>query len=360
MGKTHEPDIGPNASPIYRSKGRALGILYEDVNVLGIEAGTNGISTLPAIVWNIIQWPIQVVGQIPGKRTAPSRFIIRNANGVLYPGESMLVLGRPGAGPSTLLKVLANNRESFQDVQGRVQYAGISSEDMARWFRSETVYSSEEDTHFATLPVKDTLDFAHRLRKPASSSKSDTEFANEQTGASLRSVGLSHTANTIVGDSFTRGVSGGERKRVTLVEALSVNPTMASWDNPSRGLDSSSATEFVQLITTISKDTGMTNVVSMYQVSETIYQQFDRVTVLYDGFTIFCGKASQAKDYFIRLGFECRNRQTTADFLTAITSPVERLIRKECTGLVPTDPQGLAQVFQESPEFRQLQDDIQK
>ncbi|KAJ5691713.1 hypothetical protein N7488_012448 [Penicillium malachiteum] len=307
MGKTYEHDIGPNSSPIYRSKGRALGILYEDVNVLGIEAGTNGISTLPAIVWNIIQWPIQAVGQISGKRIAPSRFIIRNANGVLYPGESMLVLGRPGAGSSTLLKVLANNRESF------------------KMYRAE----------FNTL-------------------------GSPQTAASLHSVGLSHTANTIVGDSFTRGVPGGERKRVTLVEALSVNPAMASWDNPSRGLDSSSATEFVQLITDISKDTGMANVVSMYQVSETIYQHFDRVTALYDGFTIFCGKASQAKDYFICLGFECRSRQTTADFLTAITSPVEHLIRKECTGLVPTDPEGLARIFQESPEFRQLQDDIQR
>ncbi|CAG7923629.1 unnamed protein product [Penicillium olsonii] len=349
-----------DANPIYRHEGRALGIVYEGVKVIGVASATNGIPTLPRILVSILQWPVDTIARLSGKKNTPTREILHDAHGAIFPGETMLALGRPGAGTSTLLKVLANSHGSFYEVQGKLQYAGISSDDMARWYRSETVYASEDDMHFPTLPVKDTMGFALRLRKPASDSRSDSQFVSEMTDASLKSVAIQHTANTIVGNAFVRGVSGGERKRMTLIEALSVNSAIASWDNPTRGLDSSSAREFVQLISSISKRTGMVNVVSMYQVSESIYTLFDQVTVLYDGWTIFCGRAADAKDYFVRLGYECRPRQTTPDFLTSITSPSERLIRKDKVSKVPTSPQGLARAFEESPEFSQLQAQVQR
>ncbi|CAG7930861.1 unnamed protein product [Penicillium olsonii] len=357
---TSDLPTAEGASPVYRSEGRSLGLVYENVKVIGVAPGANGIPTLPALLGTILQWPVDTVARLCGRKNIATREILHEACGALFPGETMLALGRPGAGTSTLLQVLANSHESFQEVQGQLQYAGISSDDMARWYRSETVYASEDDIHFATLPVKDTMGFAYRLRKPASDSRSDSQFAIDMTDASLKSVGIGHTANTIVGDSFVRGVSGGERKRVTLLESLSVNSAVASWDNPTRGLDSSSAREFVQLISSISKKTGMVNVAAMYQVSESIYECFDKVTVLYDGWTIFCGKASDAKEYFIRLGYECRPRQTTADFLTSVTSPAERLIAQGRVGMAPTDPQALAEAFRESPEFHQLQDEIQR
>ncbi|XHG06612.1 hypothetical protein AWENTII_009799 [Aspergillus wentii] len=347
-------------SPIYRSQGRSLGVVYEDVSVLGTAAGANGISTLPAIIWDIAKWPVNAIAQFTGKQNIPTTPILRNVSGVVFPGETMLVLGRPGAGCSTLLRVLANNHESFQDVQGRLMYAGLSNEEMSRSYRSETVYASEDDFHFPTLTVKNAMGFAFCLRKPANHTQSDSSFAADMTDASLSSVGLSHTANTIVGDSFVRGVSGGERKRVTLIEALSVNPAVASWDNPTRGLDSSSAIDFVNLIQNLSRETGMANTVTMYQVSETIYECFDRVTVLYDGRMIFCGRAANAKAYFNRLGLECRDRQTTADFLTSITSPAERLIRKDAVGSVPLDPDSMAAAFRESDQYQTLQREIQE
>ncbi|RAH84602.1 ABC transporter-like protein [Aspergillus japonicus CBS 114.51] len=358
MEKPVTGDEPTAASPIYRKDGRALGVVFKDLTVLGVASGVNGIMTLPAIVSKVVQWPVKAIQHATGKHSTPTSKLIRDVSGVIFPGESMLVLGRPGAGCTTLLKTLANSHGSFVEVQGQLQYAALSKEEMARRYRSETVYASEEDFHFPTLSVKNTMSFAFQLRKPATEARSDSEFAHQMTEASLKAVGLSHTANTIVGNSFVRGVSGGERKRVTLIEALSVNPTFAAWDNPTRGLDSSSATEFVQLITSLAAQSGMSNAVSMYQVSETIYECFDRVTVLYGGRLIFCGRAERAKDYFLRLGFECRDRQTIPDFLTAVTSPAERLILKDAAGPVPTDPDGLAAAFRESAEYRQLQEDI--
>lgn len=273
----------------------------------------------------------------------------------------MLVLGRPGSGCTTVLKTIANNRESFESVGGEVHYGGISASDMTDALKSEVVYSSEDDMHFPTLPVKDTLDFALRLRKPAGYHESNTQFSTEFTNKLVDALGISHTKDTIVGDSFTRGVSGGERRRVSLAETMTVNSTLVCWDNPIRGLDSSSALEFLRLLKRMSNATGMTNVVTLYQASESMYREcFDRTIVMYDGRMIFSGRASEAKRYFEELGFHCPDRQTTPDFLTSVTSPEERKIRKDYNGPLYLDADSLAKVFYRSSHFVKLRKEIEE
>lgn len=188
---------------------------------------------------------------------------------------------------------------------------------------SEVVYNAEDDMNYPTLKVKHTLDFALRLRKPAKDNEQDaTTFSEDMTDRLLDNLGIPHTKDTIVGNAFVRGVYGGERKRVSLAEALATNPAVACWDNPIRGLDSSSALQFLKLLKKISTVTRMSNIVTIYQASESMYEEcFDRVLVMYDGRMIFSGKAQDAKDYFISLGFHKWDRQTTPDFLTAVTAP---------------------------------------
>lgn len=270
----------------------------------------------------------------------------------------MLVLGRPGAGCSTVLRVLANQHQSFQEVHGSIQYAGLSSAEMGKRYCSEAVYCAEDDIHLSTLPVKDTLDFALRLRKPEAQPESSSQFSKRMTACILESLGLSHTQDTRVGDAYVRGVSGGERKRISLAEVLAVNPAIACWDNPLRGLDSSSALSFLELLRDMSRRTGMSNVATIYQGSEAMYQYFDRVVVMYEGRMIFCGPASRAKHYFLELGFHCPERHTTADFLTSITSPAERIYQKTFTGPRYDTAESLAQVFRNSNDYRLLQKDM--
>lgn len=102
-------------SLIYRPSGRSLGIVYENVTVLGSSSGADGISNLPALLFKIAKWPFS---KLFTRKASASTKILENVSGVLFPGETLLVLGRPGSGCSTALKVLANNRESFQDVRG--------------------------------------------------------------------------------------------------------------------------------------------------------------------------------------------------------------------------------------------------
>ncbi|RAH84335.1 hypothetical protein BO86DRAFT_240206 [Aspergillus japonicus CBS 114.51] len=271
----------------------------------------------------------------------------------------MLVLGRPGAGCTTVLKIIANTRESFDAVQGEVHYGALRAEQMTNELKSEVVYSSEDDIHFPTLTVADTLDFALKLRKPASHPGRNASFSAEYTQRLVNALGIGHTKNTIVGDAFIRGVSGGERRRVSLAEAMAINSTLVSWDNPIRGLDSSSALEFLRLLKRMSRATGMTNIATLYQVSENMYQEcFDRTLVMYDGRMIFCGSIHVAKQYFQELGFYCPERQTTPDFLTSVTSPVDRTIRSDYAGPLYLDPDSLADVFKRSTHYAQLQKEL--
>ena len=314
---------------------------------------------LPEILIQILRAPLDMVDQAIRKRTKPRRNLVQGVSGVALPGETMLVLGRPGSGCTTVLKVIANNRESFEGVTGDVNYGGIGAQEMKDELKSEVVYSSEEDVHFPTLPVQDTLDFGLSLRKPANSSKKDSQFSLELSDKLLNALGIAHTKGTIVGDSFTRGVSGGERRRVSLAEAMSVNSTLVSWDNPIRGLDSSSALDFLRLLKRMSRASGMTNVVTLYQASESMYREcFDRTIVMYEGRMIFSGKVGDAKRYFEDLGFYCSDRQTTPDFLTSVTSPEERTIREDYHGPLYLDPDSLATAYLQSPHYALLQKEL--
>ncbi|KAK1147142.1 hypothetical protein N8T08_001881 [Aspergillus melleus] len=141
--------------------------------------------------------------------------------------------------------------------------------------------------------------------------------------------------------------------------AMTINSTLACWDNPIRGLDSSSALEFLRLLKRMSRATGMTNVVTLYQASENMYQEcFDRTIVMYEGRMIFSGKIAEAKRHFEDLGFHCPDRQTIPDFLTSIASPAERTIREDYRGPLYLDPDSLAQAFYQSSHYAQMQKEI--
>ncbi|RAL14999.1 uncharacterized protein BO97DRAFT_386103 [Aspergillus homomorphus CBS 101889] len=358
LEKTESPS---DQLPIYRHDGRALGVAFDNITVKGNSGGRRTVQDLPQILVNILAAPLHFTRATLARNTRSPCNIVQGVSGVIFPGETMLVLGRPGSGCTTMLKVIANNRDSFEAVEGHVQYGGCEADDMTNELKSEVVYSSEDDVHFPTLTVRNTLDFALKLRKPANHPGKDAQFSAEYSNRLMQALGIAHTRDTVVGDSYIRGISGGERRRVSLAEAMTVNSTLVSWDNPIRGLDSSSALAFLRLLKRMSRATGMANVVTLYQASESMYHDcFDRTLVMYDGRMIFSGNVADAKQYFVDLGFHCPDRQTTPDFLTAVTSPAERTIRPDYQGPLYLDPDSLAKAFQQSPHFIQLQKDLKQ
>lgn len=175
------------------------------------------------------------------RRKPPPKTILDDSHGCVKPGEMLLVLGRPGSGCTTLLSVLANRRRGYASVDGHVHYGTMPAAD-AGSYRGQIVMNTEDEVFFPSLTVDQTIDFATRLKVPfdASQDAPSRERLREETrDRLLGSMGISHTHSTRLGNEFIRGVSGGERKRVSIVECLATRGSVFCWDNSTRGLDAS-------------------------------------------------------------------------------------------------------------------------
>jgi energy-coupling factor transporter ATP-binding protein EcfA2 len=166
--------------------------------------------------------------------------------------------------------------------------------------------------------------------------------------------GISHTKYTKVGDEYVRGVSGGERKRVSIAETLATKSTVNCWDNSTRGLDASTALDYAKSLRIMTDISNRTTLVTLYQAGEQIYEVMDKVMVIDAGRCIYQGPAVEAKQYFEDLGFKCPERQTTADFLTAVTDPTERQFRPGFEDKAPKTSEELEKAFRESEAYKKV------
>ncbi|KAK3314024.1 ABC-2 type transporter-domain-containing protein [Apodospora peruviana] len=259
----------------------------------------------------------------------PLRTILDNTFGCVKPGEMLLVLGRPGAGCTTLLSLLANRRSGYASITGHVNY-GCMDHKEAGQYRGQIVMNTEEELFFPTLTVRQTMDFATKLKVPfrlPEGAHSPEQLRHETRDFLLESMGITHTHDTKVGSEYVRGVSGGERKRVSIIECLATNGSVYCWDNSTRGLDASTALEYTKAIRAMTDVLGLASIVTLYQAGNGIYNLFDKVLVLDGGKQIFYGTLEEARPFAESLGFICRDGANVADFLTGLTVPTERMIK---------------------------------
>lgn len=142
-----------------------------------------------------------------------------------------MVLGRPDAGSTTFLKVLANRRSEYHVVEGDVHYDSIAPSEVYKHYRGDVQYCPEEDIHFPTLTVDQTLKFASTTRTPREHlTNSRSQFARMETDILTTLFGLRHAKNTRIGNAAIRGVSGGEKKRVSIAEVLATRALISCWD----------------------------------------------------------------------------------------------------------------------------------
>ncbi len=283
--------------------------------------------------------------------------IIRNFRGVAKSGEMILVLGRPGSGCTTFLKVISNQRFGYTGVRGNVRYGPFDAKTFAKEYRGEAVYNQEDDVHHPSLTVGQTLGFALDTKTPGKrpTDMSKNEFKSNVVALLLKMFNITHTKNTVVGGSFIRGISGGERKRVSIAEMFTTGATVLAWDNSTRGLDSSTAVDYSKCLRILTDLYRTTTFVSLYQASESIYQQFDKVMVIDSGRQVYFGPTDEARAYFENLGFLAKPRQTTADYLTGCTDEYEREYQPGRSALnAPSSPDSFVEAFNRSDNAEKL------
>ncbi|CZR61096.1 protein SNQ2 [Phialocephala subalpina] len=342
-------------------RSKKIGVIWENLTVSGTGGVTNFVKTFPdAFVsfFNVIETGMHILGV--GKKGREVN-ILKDFKGVVHPGEMVLVLGRPGSGCTTFLKVIANQRFGYTGVNGEVLYGPFDANTFAKQYRGEAVYNQEDDVHHPTLTVGQTLGFALDTKTPGKRphGMSKADFKDKVITTFLKMFNIEHTRNTIVGNPFVRGVSGGERKRVSIAEMMVTSATVCAWDNSTRGLDASTALDYAKSLRIMTNIYKTTTFVSLYQASENIYKQFDKVLVIDAGREVYFGPAKEARGYFEGLGFKEKPRQTSPDFLTGCTDEFEREYADgRSAENAPHSPDTLAEAFNQSKFATLLNDEM--
>lgn len=239
------------------------------------------------------------------QRSTQERIILNGVTGIAYPGEILAILGPSGSGKSTLLNSLAGR------LHGLTGTILANSSKLNRTILRRTGFVTQDDILYPHLTVRETLVFCSMLRLPRTLSRERKVAAAESV---IVELGLSKCENTIIGNSFIRGVSGGERKRVSIAHEMLVDPALLILDEPTSGLDSTAAHRLVSTLGSLARK-GKTVVTSVHQPSSRVYQMFDKVLLLSEGNCMYYGKGSDAMRYFESVGFAPSFPVNPADFL---------------------------------------------
>ncbi|XP_014516313.1 ABC transporter G family member 36 [Vigna radiata var. radiata] len=336
----------------FRNRIDKVGIRLPTVEVrfqnLTIEAnsfvGSRALPTLPNSALNILESFFGMCGISTAKRTKLT--ILKNASGIVKPSRMALLLGPPSSGKTTLLLALAGKLDPELKVKGEITYNGHKLDEFVP--RKTSAYISQNDVHVGEMTVKETLDFSARCLGVGTRYDLLTELARREkeagifpeadvdlfmkatamegtessliTDYTLKILGLDICKDTIVGDEMHRGVSGGQKKRVTTGEMI-VGPTKTLFmDEISTGLDSSTTYQIVKCLQQIVHLTEATILMSLLQPAPETFNLFDDIILISEGQIVYQGPREHIVEFFESCGFRCPERKGTADFLQEVTS----------------------------------------
>lgn len=271
-----------------------------------------------------------------GRKKEKNMFeILENVSGYAEPGDMVLLLTPPKAGTSTLLQVLSGQYSSYlakNDVEdvGAVYYNGMDlqrqgskkgAEKLVNVVKNWIRFIDQGDMHFAIPTVRQTLQFAADCR-----SEPGVPFAEKLKQDRMllvaRVLGIEEVLDTKVGDELVRGISGGEKRRVTIAEQLVGGlAQIFLFDNMSTGLDAATTLDIVRSIREIAKNLGLVIIMSLQQPSSETFNEFDKVGVLDSGSMLYYGPRAEAETFFTGLGVERPPGRSVPDYLITAADP---------------------------------------
>ncbi|XP_040438257.1 broad substrate specificity ATP-binding cassette transporter ABCG2 [Falco naumanni] len=278
--------------------------------------------------------------------------VLRDVNGIMRPGLNA-ILGPTGSGKSSLLDILAARK----DPRGLSGDILINGAPQPANFKCTSGYVVQDDVVMGTLTVRENLKFSAALRLPKSVKEQEK---NERVNQIIKELGLSKVADSKVGTQFTRGVSGGERKRTNIGMELITDPDILFLDEPTTGLDASTANAVLLLLKRMAQQ-GKTIIFSIHQPRYSIFRLFDNLMLLAAGRVLYHGPAQHAIEYFQSIGYECEPYNNPADFFldvingdsTAVAMSKTNEINTECTEYDKTLAEKLAEKYSNSACYQE-------
>ncbi|WJX17466.1 ABC transporter G member 34 [Trifolium repens] len=320
-------------------------VRFENLSVEGdAYDGTRALPTLINATLNVIEGLLSYIKILAFKKRVIR--ILKDVSGIVKPSRMTLLLGPPGSGKTTLLQALAGKMDKDLRVSGRVTYNG---HEFSEFFPQRTcAYISQHDLHHGEMTVRETLDFSGRCLGVGTRYDMLTELSRREKAAGitpdpeidafmkvtsmegqetslvtdyiLKILGLETCADILVGDEMRRGISGGQKKRLTTGEML-VGPAKALFmDGISTGLDSSTTFQIVRFMRQMVHIMDVTMIISLLQPAPETYNLFDDIVLLSEGEIVYQGSRESVLDFFQSVGFKCPERKGIADFLQEVTS----------------------------------------
>ncbi|CAJ1898763.1 unnamed protein product [Sphenostylis stenocarpa] len=320
-------------------------VRFENMNIgAEVHVGSRALPTFTNYMVNKVEGLLNFLHLRPSRKQHIN--ILQNVSGIIRPARMTLLLGSPSSGKTTLLLALAGRLDSGLKFNGKVTYNGHGMNEFVP--QRTAAYVSQNDLHTGEMTVRETLAFSARVqgvgprydlltevsrREKEANIKPDPDIdvymkavategqkANFITDYILRILGLEVCADTIVGNAMLRGISGGQRKRVTTGEIL-VGPAKALFmDEISTGLDSSTTFQVVNSLKHFIHSLKGTAFVSLLQPAPETYNLFDDIILLSDGKIVYQGPREHVLEFFASVGFKCPERKGVADFLQEVTS----------------------------------------
>ncbi|KAI8558579.1 hypothetical protein RHMOL_Rhmol04G0105600 [Rhododendron molle] len=320
-------------------------VRFEHLNVHAeAHVGSRALPTLINFTVNFVEGFLNDLRILPSRKKPMQ--ILRDVNGIIKPGRLTLLLGPPSSGKTTLLLALAGKLDTDLKVSGRVTYNGHGMDEFVP--QRTSAYISQHDLHMGELTVRETLAFSARCqgvgtlyemlaelsrREKEANIKPDPDIdifmkaaslegqeASVVTDYILKILGLEICADAMVGDEMRRGISGGQKKRVTTGEMLVGPARVLLMDEISTGLDSSTTFQIVNSIRQSIHILQGTSVISLLQPAPETYDLFDDIILLSDGQIVYQGPRECVLEFFEHMGFKCPERKGVADFLQEVTS----------------------------------------
>ncbi|KAL4920083.1 P-loop containing nucleoside triphosphate hydrolase protein [Aspergillus aurantiobrunneus] len=283
---------------------------------------------------------------VKDRRTKQPRNLIENINGSVQQGELVALMGPSGCGKTTLLNVLARRSASSGAKTDGHCYMNGGEIDNATFGRI-TSYVEQEDALIGSLTVQETLKFAADLSLPGFVSKSERAARIKTL---LEAFGIQNQASTLVGTPIRKGISGGQKRRVSVASQLITCPKILFLDEPTSGLDSTASYEVISYIKKLAQNNNLIIIASIHQPSTATFQLFDKLLLLSGGKTCYYGPVRDVPSYFDSIGYPVPPQTNPAEFIIDIVSS-DFVVDKSS---VQDDVKAIQSAWEQSPESTRL------
>ncbi|XVF59010.1 hypothetical protein PTKIN_Ptkin07bG0239500 [Pterospermum kingtungense] len=253
--------------------------------------------------------------------------ILQGLTGYAEPGEVLAIMGPSGCGKSSLLDSLAGRLSSNTQQTGEILING----------RKETLafgtsaYVTQDDTLMTTLTVREAVYYSAQLQLPDSMSKLEKK---ERAEVTIREMGLQDSMDTRIGGWSTKGLSGGQKRRVSICIEILIRPKLLFLDEPTSGLDSAASYHVMSRIVKLARRDGRTVIASIHQPSSEVFELFQNLCLLSSGKTVYFGPVSMSELFFATNGFPCPALRNPSDhYLRTINKDFDEDIEQGQEGI---------------------------